>query len=209
MIKSDENRPIHIHLKTTNVKVSWKVKKEKNREESTLEKLHKLKLASFNINITFHSNFAVVKKDNSSYVYIIFYDSNFINCTGIRNTSEIKKAVNCFVKLFELNTLKIYNFHIDSISAVSSLGNNIFVNLQNINVTQVKDYIKHITLRSCDTQIFPSCRIKIGHGPCVSIFSTGSIAVVGAKSSSQLTQLMNIIDYVLSTSTNAINYRST
>jgi TATA-box binding protein (TBP) (component of TFIID and TFIIIB) len=178
-------------LKVTNVKVSWRT------SQSALKRDILLLRKKGEANIKFHGNFAVIRPVSHSVVFVVFFQSKYVNCTGIKSseTEAISEAVACYKNLFQIEAIEC--FKIDSISAVADL--NYPINLRAISCQQLEDNVDYTISVCCEPEIFAACRLRINN-VCVSIFSNGKLTIVGGKSEEQLRKVLEITHHVLQTS---------
>jgi TATA-box binding protein (TBP) (component of TFIID and TFIIIB) len=141
----------------------------------------------------------VVYRDR--FVYIIFFQSGFVNATKIKNENEIEDAVEHFKKVFRVQS-SIEESIIDNYQGSGSFYRKlalkelkVFLNLE------IQSSAKSEMEVSYNPEHFPGLFLKIGKHGKIIIFSSGKFTIVGCKNESGFLQVFEKCKSLISTLT--------
>jgi len=147
-----------------NIKVHFHVRSRK--------KLIK-KLKKITEGITWYHNYVMLR---NRFIYTIFWNSGFINATGIKCKSHIKKAVKHFMHLFHFSRKKKRKIIIDNITASGNYNCNI--NLRQFTSMSFDKHVMSIKWNRC---FFPACFLRVYKHGTLTLFSTGKYNIIGSR----------------------------
>jgi TATA-box binding protein (TBP) (component of TFIID and TFIIIB) len=162
-----------------NVKIHFKVA-DISRLNTGIADLLTLKLENtFPISdtLTRKHNFCVFKR---RFVYIIFYNTGFVNCTKIRNYSEISAALEEFSQVFKLDLEYFSTPIIDNTTSSGSFDKVIYLNKLKEKI-QAQNVFQKVNF---NPEHFPGLFIKTNNGTII-VFHSGKYTIIGAKCQQQ------------------------
>lgn len=165
-------------MRITNIKFSFRSRKKIDRKK--IQKYKKI--------ISYEKNYNFIIRCGKSVFTLLGNNSNFINCTGLKEFCDVQKNIFFFSKFSKINIKHFFNFKIDCLTVKihlqPGLKNNFFKK-------------KSSFFSVIETTRFPATILKFKNGSqkiSISYFNERGIAIIlGAKKISQIKPILNLL----------------
>ena len=157
--------------KIQNIKAHFCLSHQNNLKSYLLAKCNAGK-----ISLKFHHNFAVVR---SKYVYIIWYQSGFVNVTKIKSEKHVKRACKHLYKILDL-PYDLCHSVVDNITASGKFNHC-------LNLRKLAIYLENNNFKiKYNRYKFPAIFVKVFNCGTFTIFGSGSYNIIGCRSINNL-----------------------
>lgn len=158
-------------------KIKFKLNNIKGHFSTVKIRKLKTKLKEFsldtNMNVKLYHNFCVLR---DKFVYIIWFNSGFVNVTKITSPDMMETSILHFCKVFSIRSKHVSSFIIDNLTASGKLQ-------CKINLRQLSSLKVDKTLMGIDYNVakFPGAFIHVYNEGTFTIFGSGSYNIIGCK----------------------------